>query len=671
MIAPISSRTLPFQTQQSLVRISHNQLRRQSFELACKLASVLGQVAAVVWLGLVSIGSTCSAQSIIASSASSEKFRPNILWLTSEDTGTEIGCYGDEFADTPNIDALAAKGMKFAKAWSNAPVCAPARTTIVSGMYPTSLGAQHMRSAVRLPDSVNPYPKLMKEQGYYCTNNSKTDYNLQVNEKNLWDESSNKAHWRNRKPGQPFFAVFNFTISHESKIRDRPHQAIHDPAKVKLPPYHPDTPEVRQDWAQYYDRVTEMDQKVGEVLRQLEADGLSDSTVVFYYGDHGSGMPRGKRWLYESGLRVPLVVHIPDRIRPLIGGDYEKGSTSNRLVSFVDLVPTILSIAGVRPTDTLQGNAFLGNFAGKPSEYLYAFRDRMDERYDMSRAVRDDRYSYIRNFMPYRPQGMYLEYMFETPTTVAWKKEFDEGRLNAAQSFFWKTKPGEELYDLKADPYQINNLAGLPEMTDIQQRLSEKLHQWMIQAGDTGLLPEGEMWSRAGNLPPMDLTKNSKQFPVSEILEVAELASTAKPGDFESLSKHCTARDSASRFWAVGGLLLRAQIDQDREACVKAARGMSSDSSPYVRALAHETLARFGSAADRETSIKALLRQADIRSEGFFQGLIAFNSLDWCELTQQQIGTSLDGIPAVTNNIPPRYNTYIPRMIERLRSTAK
>ncbi len=396
--------------------------------------------------------------------------RPNILWITSEDNGPQLGCYGDEFADTPNIDSLAARGMKYQHCWSNAPVCAPARTTIISGIFPTSLGAQHMRSQVKLPEMVQLYPQIFRELGYYCTNNSKEDYNLETPVK-VWDESSNKAHWRNRQPGQPFFAVFNYTISHESKLRTRPHNAIHEASKVTVPPYHPDTPEVRQDWAQYYDRLTEMDALVGKTLLELAEDGLDDSTIVFYYGDHGSGMPRGKRWLYQSGLHVPLIVHVPERYQSLVDGQYASGSTSERLVSFVDLMPTVLSLAGMRPPSYLQGQAFLGKFATEDPQYIYGFRDRMDERYDMSCAVRDEQYMYIRNFYPQRPQGSFLAYMFQTPTTQVWKDLFDAGKLNEAQAFFWKPKPSEELYDLQADPYQVNNLAAQPEHEQLLARM--------------------------------------------------------------------------------------------------------------------------------------------------------------------------------------------------------
>lgn len=388
--------------------------------------------------------------------------KPNILWITCEDIGPHLGCYGDEYADTPVLDQLAAKGTVYLHAWSNAPVCAPARTTITTGVYPPSTGAQHMRSFTRLPEDIKMYPQFLREAGYYCTNNSKEDYNL-AKPGQVWDESSRKAHWKNRKPGQPFFAIFNFTNTHESKIRTRAHKCLHDPAKTPLPAYHPDTPEVRLDWAQYHDNITTMDRMAGDKLRELEEAGLADDTIIFFYGDHGSGMPRGKRCAWDSGLRVPMIVYVPDRFRHLAPDDYGPGKRADRLVSFVDLAPTLLSLVGIKPPKYMQGHAFLGKHSAPPQPFIYGFRGRMDERYDMVRSVRDQRCVYVRNYMPHLPAGQHVRYMFVTPSTRVWKELFDQGKLTPEQAAFWQRRPPEELYDLKNDPDEVRNLANSPE----------------------------------------------------------------------------------------------------------------------------------------------------------------------------------------------------------------
>ncbi len=599
----------------------------------------------------------------------SELPRPNFLWLTSEDNGPELGCYGDSYADTPNIDALAAKSLRYINCWSNAPVCAPARTTLITGMYPTSLGAQHMRSHVRLPPQAQLYPQLFHQLGYYCSNNSKEDYNVETPE-GLWDESSNKAHWRKRRAGQPFFAVFNSTISHEGKLRTRPHNAIHDPAHVTIPPYHPDTPEVRQDWAQYYDRLTEMDREVGHILQQLQDDGLADNTIVFYYGDHGSGMPRGKRWLYQSGLRVPLIVHIPERFQSLLKEKVAAGSTSERLVSFVDFMPTLLSLAGVRPAPVLQGKAFLGKYAIDEPEYIHGFRDRMDERYDMSRATRDKKFLYIRNFYPQRPQGTYLSYMFQTPTTQVWKQLFDAGKLSAAQSFFWETKPAEELYDLQADPYQIKNLAAVSEHQATLERLRAATAQWMIGIKDLGLLPEGRMLELTGKDAPYTIGQDEERYPIAKIHPVADLATRPTQGDLSELAKHQVDANQSARYWVACGLLLRAQENQDREKAVQMAAGMTTDPSPYVRSMACETVARYGKPLDRKLALDALLSMCDPRATNTFVALAALNSLDWCEPTAAEIGAGLQGLPTKELALSKRYDSYIPRLVEHIESGA-
>jgi len=361
----------------------------------------------VAWLLAGATGMTCFVTTAE---------QPNILWIVAEDINPHLGCYGDMNAVTPNIDGLATNALRYTKCWSTAPVCAPARTALITGAYPPSLGAEHMRSMVKMPDFMRMYPQFLRDRGYYCVNNSKEDYNVAKSGK-VWDESSKKAHWKKRKSSQPFFAVFNIGVSHESQIRVRPHAPKHDPARVRLPAYHPDVPEVRHDWAQYYDKITEMDAIVGSRLQELGDAGLADDTIVFFYGDNGSGMPRSKRWPYNSGLNVPLIIRVPERFRQLAPEDYRPGAATDRLVGFVDFAPTLLSLAGIKPPDWMQGHAFMGRFAAASHKHIFGFRGRMDERYDLVRSVRNDRFIYLRNYRPDLIYGQHLAYMFETPTT--------------------------------------------------------------------------------------------------------------------------------------------------------------------------------------------------------------------------------------------------------------
>jgi arylsulfatase A-like enzyme len=635
-----------------------------------KSAAILVAVLATCWLAVVQPATAAE--------------RPNILWITSEDNGPELGCYGDAYATTPNIDRLAARGQLYLNCWSNAPVCAPARTTLITGMYPTSLGGQHMRSHVALPPEVQLYPQLFQQLGYYCSNNVKEDYNV-AKPPRAWHDSSGKAHWRNRAAGQPFFAVFNFTSSHESQIRKRPHRAVHDPAQAPIPSYHPDTPEVRQDWAQYYDQLTVMDSQVGEVLSQLRDDRLEEDTIIVYYGDHGSGMPRGKRWLYQSGLHVPLIVVIPPRWQHLVEGQYAVGSRSERLVSFVDLPATMLSLAGTEAPQWMHGSAFLGPHAAEPRSYLFGFRDRMDERVDMSRAVRNGRMLYIRNFYPQRPQGTFLAYMFQTPTTAVWHDLFKQGRLTPEQSAFWQPKPVEELYDIANDPQQLHNLASDPAQAEPLQQLRDALRGWMIETRDLGLLPEGEMFDRAQRDAPYTMGQDPQRFNPQRLLDAADAAhgigiragSSARPGSgsgraLQELLSQRVASDSGVRFWTANGMLWRAQQNPDeREEIVRAARGMLTDPSPYVSCLAQEILGRFGKPADRDVALRTLLRFAEPGEHNILVSILALNSLDWCQPTAEELGPRLEQLATQDSRFDARYQEYPARLIERIRSVAQ
>ena len=265
------------------------------------------------------------------------------------------------------------------------------------------------------------FPQLLRGAGYYCTNNAKEDYNLsQPGE--VWNESSKKAHWKNRAAGQPFFAVFNCEKSHESKLRVRPHDQIHPPAQVRVPAYHPDTPEVRQDWAQYYDAVTEADADAGKRLRELEQAGLADDTIVFYFADHGSGMPRNKRWPRESGLHVPLVVFIPEKFKALGGARLPSRRRVRPAGELCRLRSHGAQPGRHRTAAWMQGHAFLGKYQQPPQPFVFGFRGRMDERYDLVRCVTDGRFVYIRNFRPDKIYGQHLDYMWQTPTTRVWER---------------------------------------------------------------------------------------------------------------------------------------------------------------------------------------------------------------------------------------------------------
>ena len=599
--------------------------------------------------------------------AAEAKARPNILWLTTEDIGPHLGCYGDKYADTPSLDRFAQRSVRYRHAWSNAPVCAPARTTIITGLYPPSTGAEHMRSQVRLPATLRLLPQHLRDAGYYCSNNSKEDYNLEKTGK-VWDESSNKAHWKNRAPGQPFFAVFNYLITHESQIRRKGHTLVHDPAKARLPAYHPDTPEVRRDWAQYYDNITTMDGMFARSLAELAAAGLADDTIVFFYGDHGSGMPRSKRWPYNSGLQVPLLVHIPEKFKHLRPADYATGGASDRLVSFVDLAPTLLSLIGVKSPETFQGHAFLGEFAAAPQPFVYGFRGRMDERYDLVRSVRDERYIYIRNYMPHLPYGQHLSYMFETPTTQVWKKLFDAGQLNAAQSAFWKTKPAEELYDLQNDPDEINNLAASPAHTAIRERLRQAQRGLALKIRDVGFLPEGEIHSRAQDSSAYEIGHDDAKYPFQRVFDTAELASSLKPDATAALLKSLTDTDSAVRYWAAMGLLMRGP-DAVNAARAALQQALADPAAP-VRITAARALATHGSAEDLGKALLVLEELAPLGKNDVYTAILALNAIDALGDKASSLRGKFQNTPKAEAKVPPRMQTSVPRLIEHINGTA-
>jgi len=589
--------------------------------------------------------------------------RPNVLWITCEDIGPHLHACGDAYSVTPNLDAVAARGQIYMNAWSNAPVCAPARTTIISGMYPPCTGAEHMRSMTSLPAGMKMFPQFLREAGYYCSNNAKEDYNLEKPE-GVWDDSSKKGHWRNRAKGQPFFSIFNLEITHESQIRKRPHTLVHDPAKARVPAYHPDTPEVRHDWAQYYDNITTMDGQAGRILQDLESDGLAGDTIVFFYGDHGSGMPRSKRWPYNSGLNVSILVSVPEKWRHLAPAGYKPGAKSDRLVGFVDLAPTMLSIAGIKPAPYHQGHAFMGKFEAPERPFNYGFRGRMDERYDMVRSVRDKRYVYMRHYMPHKIYGQYIDYMFQTPTTRVWKQLYDEGKLQPPKTYFWETKPPEELYDLQSDPDEVNNLAKSPEHQATLKRLRKAQQDLAVKIRDVGFLPEGEIHSRSKGSTPYEMGHDDKRYPLQKIMGTAEMAASLEKSATGDLVKRLADSDSAVRYWGAMGILMRGAdgVNAAKDALHNALR----DASPHVRVVASEALGRYGDDGDLQKALATLEELAPPDQNGVFVSLLALNALDALGAKAKPVLALIKSMPQEDPNAQPRTQKYGHNIVKKM-----
>ncbi len=443
------------------------------------------------------------AASLLAANAAGQQpqKQPNILWISTEDLSPHFGCYGDKVAKTPNIDRLASQGIRYTNVFTTAAISAPCRAGIITGMYQTSIGCMHMRTTSYRRSVENPieftavpphyvktFTEYLRSAGYYCTNNNKTDYQFAKDPvpASIWDECSRTAHYRNRSArSQPFFAVFNWIGTHESQNWNL-NNVKTDPKSVKVPPYYPDNEIIRKNLAKMYDNVARLDSVVGVLLNELEKEGELDNTVIFFWGDHGDGLPRSKRWLYDSGLNIPLIIKFPDKSKA--------GTVDARLISSIDLGPTVLSLAGVPVPAHMQGIPFLGNQAGSPRDAVFAARDRVDESYDMIRSVRTRSYLYIRNYYPNEPFPIWVPYLSNMPIYKEMLRLGAEGKLTGPQkSWMAYSRPPEELYDVKADPYQINNLINDPRLKPVLEDLRSRHRQWTIETGDLGHMNEPEM----------------------------------------------------------------------------------------------------------------------------------------------------------------------------------
>lgn len=437
------------------------------------------------------------AQEIIEPELSGERY--NILWIVNEDMGPYIPAFGDSTVETPNLSRLAAEGVRYTSVFSPSGVCAPSRAAIALGMYPSHVGAHHMRTGGNpkfYPKTHPPYEAVpppeakmhgqyMRELGYYATNNAKEDYQFR---KSIvcWDESSNQAHWRKGPKDKPFFSIFNLGITHESQIWVRANDSLWVPEDlpVPVPPYLPDTEVGRRDIRRMYSNIKIMDQQVGEILQQLEEDGLLEKTIIFWYPDHGGPLPRMKRLCYDSGLKVPMIIRFP--------GAQHAGKIDDRLISFIDFLPTLLSLAGMQPPAYLDGQAFLGKYrAAEDRTYIHAAGDRFDAKYDMIRAVRDHRFKYLRNYHPEKPYYLPVAYREQMPIMQELLRLRDAGQLTRNQAqWFRETKVPEELFDLYNDPHELYNLAGNPAYQAKLEELRTECDRWMAEIDDKGLMDE-------------------------------------------------------------------------------------------------------------------------------------------------------------------------------------
>lgn len=504
--------------------------------------------------------------------------QPNILWITIEDTSPHfIGCYGNSDARTPNIDKLASEGVRFTNAFATGAVCSSSRSTIITGMYTGQLGTGNHRSKYEIPEEIRGFPAFLKEAGYYTTNNKKKDYNIaNVNAfvDDAWDESSDQAGWWGRDKDQPFFAVFNFMSSHQSRTMTNPwnwyeHSVLDklgDENKIgtedfDMPPFYRDTPGMRKYMSRVYNSLSYTDVQIGELLNRLREDGLMENTIVFFYADHGEGIPRGKCNPVALGYQVPFIVWSPEKYRHLL--PWEDDSVTSELVSFIDLAPTVLSLAGIDKPKYMPGRAIMGESRENPPDFVYSSRDRIDESPGLARSVTDGRYMYTRVFMPHLPELKYQKYADVSDIVKQIRKDYQAGVLNSVQKLMLEERPRELLYDLDNDPWEINNLANSNEYEPVLQKMQKAVRNHVKAIADVHFLPESMMVNRSRGSNAYRIRENSDHNPLDRLYEVASLVGGYGHSSRQlQLFEDC---DPAVRYWAAIGLKVNTPESLERE----------------------------------------------------------------------------------------------------------
>lgn len=523
---------------------------------------------------------------------------PNIVWIVCEDMNPILGCYGDQVAKTPYIDKLAETGIVFRHAYASAPICAPARSCLITGVYPTSLGTPHLRQEQTIPSWLKTFPQYLSESGYFTSNQNKTDFNFSP--QGVFNYHKDDLYpWRQRQIGQPFFSFFNIGDTHEgpgnSLSRHReltanlPSTSLTSPEMVTLPPYYPDTPEMRKIWARYYDLAAAMDIKVGHIIDNLEEDGLLENTIIFFFSDHGHGLPRYKRWLNITGLRVPFIAWFPDKYRHL--SKNTPGSENTDLVSFVDFAPTVLNLAGVEIPEHMNGSAFFGSNLTEPHSHLFASRDRADDMYELSRAIHNKDFIYVRHYLPHLPY-------FQPGIINSEGKESHRALQDARRAgvmppegeVMFHPKPIEELYDLNSDPDELSNLANHPGYAGILEELRNLLKQEILSTRDVGFQFEPEMMMRSRGTTTYEMAQDPAKYDIERIFETAEMVGRAPASE---IAARLNDPDSGVRFWAVTGL--RNNLPEAKRYLPEISN-MLSDSSPTVQIAAADLLCGLGEA---------------------------------------------------------------------------
>lgn len=561
--------------------------------------------------------------------------QPNFVFLLSEDNSIHYSSlYGNELAKTPAIEKLAAEGLVFEHAFSCSPVCSVARSTLATGIYAPRGGMQYHRDSApaNLPAGFKPWSQILREAGYYTANNRKTDFNFVYSSKDLWDENSSNASWRKRPDAeQPFFYMQSFAVCHESSLhfsaKTMATEELTTPkGKVRIAPYHPDTPTFRHTYARYHDKIMAMDRQIGAVVKKLEEDGLLEDTFIFYFGDHGGVLPRGKGYAYESGLHVPMVVRIPENFRDSV--DFSRGERVEGFVEFVDYGATVLELAGLKRPELMDGKPFFGKTVSRKEVNLrneaFGHADRFDEKYDLVRTIRVGRYMYHRNFQGYYPDGLQNNYRYKMLAYSEWRELWKAGKLNAEQSQFFERRPAEQLFDIESDPHQVKNLADDPQYSDVVKELRGKLTAKLKSINDLSIFPESELVQNILKDPIGYGKRNSKI--VSRCLDIADLALIPFEKAKKQLQRAINSKNEYERYWA---LMTCATIGQEAMPLAAVAKKRLKDENLMVRLRAVEFLGII-EAIDPRKTLYVILAESDSNDEVMltFNAVVMFTDFE-------------------------------------------